>query len=591
MATAASAPVDPGASVSSIPLADLLALREGHEVVAVKDGSAVSFARFRADIAANAARIAAAGCRRGLLFTDDAYQGAVGLFSILAAGAEVVLPPNGLPGTVASLAIDRDLVVTDTAVGDDARRLPLVAGDPAHNHRCPSLLADQRVWFFTSGSSGDRKVVKRTLGGLTAEVAAVDSVLAALVPPTATVRGSVSHLHVYGLLFRVLWPLATGRVFDPRLHMHWESVLQAMSPDDLLVTGPAHLGRLQGIPPVQLGRGPALVLSAGAPLNDAVAADSRRVLGTAVQEILGSTETGAVAQRRRDRPDPPWRALPTVMVQWDDDGMMQVAGPQLDGVTAVGQPLATADRIEAHGEGFRLLGRGDRVVKIEGKRVSLPELEAALRSLEWVDDAAAVVLDDERSRLAAVIVPNANGLALRATAGDFRLGRLLRRGLVDSFEPSALPRRWRFVDWIPSDAMGKRRHADLAALFTVSSTFSSTGSRPTMPEVRELVRGDASVTLDLWIPPNLAQLDGHFPGRPILPGVVQIDWAVKLASHHLGVADGPARRFQVKFRRVALPGAIVQLHLRNESARGRLVFEYRRRGELLTSGAIRRELA
>jgi len=41
--------------------------------------------------------------------------------------------------------------------------------------------------------------------------------------------------------------------------------------------------------------------------------------------------------------------------------------------------------------------------------------------------------------------------------------------------------------------------------------------------------------LDLRVPPDLEYFAGHFPGIPILPGVVQIDWSVRLGRARLPV--------------------------------------------------------
>ncbi|MFX5622702.1 acyl-CoA synthetase, partial [Acinetobacter baumannii] len=66
----------------------------------------------------------------------------------------------------------------------------------------------------------------------------------------------------------------------------------------------------------------------------------------------------------------------------------------------------TQDRVEALADGrFRLLGRADRIVKIEERRVSLDALERALREDTEVDDVRVLVLPGHREQLAAVVVP------------------------------------------------------------------------------------------------------------------------------------------------------------------------------------------
>ncbi|WP_188263073.1 AMP-binding protein [Azospirillum tabaci] len=552
--------------MTAIPLSCLLAVgRPDDAPVAV----GVTFARFRADVAGNAARLK--GCRRGLLVAADGYWGAVGLLALLHAGAEVTIPPNAQPGTLAALTADGAVPVGgDLRPGGEGMALaPLDPGTP--------------LTFFTSGSTGEPKRVVRTLGMLEAEALATEAVLGRLAGPTARVHATVPHQHVYGLNFRLLWPLVTGRPFASAMHELWETALAALDAGSVLVTSPAHLTRLAGIAPLPPSRRPALVLSAGAPLPESAAREAAAIFGTPVTEIFGSTETGAIAHRRREAGDPSWRPLPGVVAGRTPDGRLRVGATHVEGREHVG-----SDLVEMAGDGgFRVLGRADRIAKVEGKRVSLPEVEAQLRRSPLVADAAVLTLE----QLCAVVAPSAEGAARLADLGAFRFGRLLRRELSAVLEPAGLPRRWRFVSRLPDGALGKRRHADIAALFEEAALseialFETAGPRPTVPDVcavRPLADG---VELDLFIPGDLAQLDGHFPGMPIVPGVAQIDWAVMFANTHLGLGIEAAQSLQVKFRRVTVPDTLVTLALRHAPARRRLTFEYRCGDETLSSGSI-----
>lgn len=59
--------------------------------------------------------------------------------------------------------------------------------------------------------------------------------------------------------------------------------------------------------------------------------------------------------------------------------------------------------------------------------------------------------------------------------------------------------------------------------------------------------------------PESAFYGGHFPGHPILPGVVALGWMMAAAERFLGQEIDRAEVLNVKFQRVILPGATLEL--------------------------------
>lgn len=107
-----------------------------------------------------------------------------------------------------------------------------------------------------------------------------------------------------------------------------------------------------------------------------------------------------------------------------------------------------------------------------------------------------------------------------------------------------------------------------------------------LPKVLSSQIEDDRATFELSIPGDLEEFAGHFPGSPILPGVVQIDWAMKFAGEHLIAADTVARDFQVKFRNPIQPNDLLTLEVRIEREKARLYFEYRSAERTMSSGRI-----
>lgn len=85
---------------------------------------------------------------------------------------------------------------------------------------------------------------------------------------------------------------------------------------------------------------------------------------------------------------------------------------------------------------------------------------------------------------------------------------------------------------------------------------------------------------------DLPFLEGHFPGRPVLPGVVWVHWAIELAREHLGTPDAPSALESLKFHEPLLPGRCFTLRVGDDGGK-RLHFEAEADGDRIASGRVR----
>ncbi len=89
------------------------------------------------------------------------------------------------------------------------------------------------------------------------------------------------------------------------------------------------------------------------------------------------------------------------------------------------------------------------------------------------------------------------------------------------------------------------------------------------------------------VEPEHPAFEGHFPDQPILPGVVQVDWAMRLGE----ASFGPLGVFQslehLKFQAIITPEEPIELRLDWDASAHELGFAYSASGSKKSSGFAR----
>lgn len=497
---------------------------------------------------------------RVALYDEDPYGFSVGLFACWQLRAVAVLPPNIQTGTLGRL---RDQVVA--AIGGDGGWLdgipgfaPVAEAEPSAGVAVSAERADLAVLaeldreaealeLFTSGTTGEGKASPKLLRHLEDEVRTLEQTFGGQIGD-ARIYATASHQHLYGLLFRVLWPLAMGRAFCCDRLLHAEELLPrlAREPRSVLASVPAHLARLveaSGL--VGLAASRCRVFSSGGPLLRETAHAWERTLGDAPTEVFGSTETGGVAYRQQQAAlgeRVAWTPFAGVEIEVDPGTtQLRVRSAAVSENEQAG--FAMGDRavlLPGPGSRFELGGRVDRVVKIGEKRLELAEMESRLCAHPAVDRAALVAIEQGgQSRIGAVVVPSHLG-GSSLERGRALLGRELADHLALDFDRVLVPRAWRYVSALPEDAQGKVTVPALRTLFDSGSPAQPTdpAARPLEPNWQPAESGEGWCQRRGVVPEDLASFEGHFPGAPIVAGTVQLDWAVELAREQLAAGAG-----------------------------------------------------
>jgi acyl-coenzyme A synthetase/AMP-(fatty) acid ligase/3-hydroxymyristoyl/3-hydroxydecanoyl-(acyl carrier protein) dehydratase len=594
-----------------MPSLPLLFHSSSAQTIAWRDGSPVSIREFLADVT-RLAKVLPAG---GHVFNmcTDRYRFAVGLCATLVAGKISLLPSAHTPEAVRQLAS----FAPDTFCLDDSAHctielprflFPSESGETdaeasscAHtrteNHAdiaMPQINAAQvMAYLFTSGSTGVPVPHGKKWGDLVKCLRTSAARLGLAGMGTCTLVGTVPPQHMYGFENTVLLALIGGFAFSngqPFYPGDIAAELAAVPQPRVLVTSPVHLRALmmsgQALPPVSL------MVSATAPLAQDLARTAEARLDAPLLEIYGSTESGQIATRRTAQ-STAWQLYPEIRLETRRHAhavnAMGAAGEETDQVDDatvwvsgghVEQPVSMGDALELlDASHFLLHGRKSDLINIAGKRTSLGYLNHQLNEIPGVVDGVFFMPDE----------PAANRGSIRRAEHVTRLLAFvvapelapadLQRALRERIDAAFMPRPLFFVASLPRNATGKlprdvltalvAQHMRAASATTARSNESAAASSTSEPLATRATK-QAANALTFTVAPDHAALAGHFPGQPIVPGVVLLDHAISAIGTALNRSLDACRLSSAKFPSPAEPGTPLDL-----------VFETR------ASGAIR----
>jgi 3-hydroxymyristoyl/3-hydroxydecanoyl-(acyl carrier protein) dehydratase len=467
----------------------------------------------------------------------DRFRFAVGFAAAMIAGRTSLLvsdrSPQGLHSLVERYGDTLALIDEDCDVGTlRSFRFRIDTSEPAVPPSRPDFPADRlAALVFTSGSTGEPVAHRKPWGALVERSIAAGERFAYAPQEPGFVVGTVPPQHMYGFETTVLVPFHAaasswcGPSFFPA---DVAAALGAGGGPRVLVTTPLHIRALIeaqiDLPPLER------FISATAPLDPALAQRAEERFGAPVCEIFGATEVGSIASRRTIEGDA-WTLYPNVrFVRGADSDAPLVEGP-------FAEPHRLSDVIEEIDERrFRLLGRSTDLVKVGGQRESIARLNQVLNRIPGVVDGVFVVPDDLDRR------PTARLLVF--VVAPTRKAEAILADLRDRIDAVFLPRRVVRVDAIPRNEVGKlSRKAQLDLVMQA-----------------ERSRREGILAGRFEVPAGHPSLPGHFPGHPVVPGVVLLDHAFSLIMDLVG--DRVSTVEAAKFLGPVLPAEEVEVFYR-----------------------------
>lgn len=544
------------------------------------DFDAIHFCDFWRDVIQQQRAIAALKTTQWALWDSHSYDFLVLMFAGVLAGKKLILPPNRI----------RDLEQEFEAKGIYFLERQAVEADPvaeqvalSNLHLDDGFLASAELLFYTSGSTGAAKEIPRTLKQLFNEVQGLDDSFPQ--DENTIMLATVSHQHIYGLLFKLLWPLATGRCFyTPQLAFPEDVVviqakLHQFGWKNYCISSPALLKRWGSNLSMLHCDG---IFSSGGKLDSGVRAyfESRLI------EVFGSSETGGIGYRVED--DAEWQVFSNVEIHIDEQQLaVRSAHSYSDCWVLTGDRaeygqalLAATDEGVGAKRRFKVLGRLDRIVKLEEKRLSLDAIEQTIMGLDEISQCVVMLHRmAHRDYLVCVAVLSKSAQTEFANTGKTALLASLKQQLQHALESIAIPRQWRFLTELPLNSQSKLNRQYLASLFEPML----------IPVVLNSHQADADqFTLKLEFAPELEGFKGHFKDYPVYPGVGQVAFVQHFARQTWADLAWCKGLEQVKFQDLIRQGAVLHLHLQRSAHK--VNFTIKQDAHIFASGRLSFEL-
>lgn len=388
-------------------------------------------------------------CRKTVMLTQNISDAFIS--EIKTPGTEFLTDQDSVPPSAGALSVPAILAGSPEPSEQELRDAPAFEA------------AGTDIRMYTSGSTGRAKAVCQRMEEFELDNAFIISKWGEEFLARKLVT-TVSQHHIYGFLFGISLPFSLGVPFR-RKRIEYPEEFESLGDEKyMIIATPAFLKRtvdLESFLPMK----DSFIFTSGGVLTTELAARTDMLFGFWPLEVYGSTETSGIAWRQ-SRDGLEWTPFDNARIWKNEDGCLVIVSPYIKNM----EGFATSDLVDILNDGrFLLKGRADSIVKIEEKRISLTEVENRLLQTGLVGDVKVIAMADRRQYLAAAIVLNDAGRQKFAGQKKLAMNTFFHDFLMQYFENVVIPKKWRFVDVLPSDVQGKKHKEDIAALFARSA--------------------------------------------------------------------------------------------------------------------------
>ena len=544
--------------------------------IAFYDGDkTISFGQYKRDIAQYANSFCGIDAKTVVLYiTDDVYLFCVCFMALAQSGREVILPAVLNGGTITNLGKITKTIITNTSENIDG--FDKIVPTPADNDNWNFHdIDDSIVYFFTSGSTGTPKCIRKKLNMLLAEVRMHAKMQHGLLKHKPVLVASIVPYHMYGMLWRLLFPIVGGIAMDTDIVFTPEELQEKQNKykSIVFITTPSFLDGITRYNNQYKFQDNCIgIFSSGSMLPQKTSASALDMFGVSPFEVFGSTETGGVAYRQQIN-GTNWTVFNPVVVHSDGDENLTIKSE-----FSFESPYTMSDHIQMiDATHFVLMGRTDRIVKIAEERISLPEIEARLEENPNIHRAyAAKILHNNRDVIGVMVELNDIGTDAVLRDGRTAFVANIKKYLAEFIPVVGLPRRIRIVNKIPTNPQGKFVKDE------INAAFESNIVEPIMQNVNKI---DSMLDADVTFLSNSDYFKGHFPEYPILPGVIQLNFVFSFIKKFFHTNVKSYTVSKLKFSSIIAPDKTVHLHI-ERTGENEFEFSYANGDRIYSSGKI-----
>lgn len=471
-----------------------------NSVFLIRSGKPVLFEDFKATAKKQAGYIKLQAPEKVILSGDDTYLLLVNLFACMYLNIPVQLIPDRTKLKYAKGLFIKDIYGAEAILNDNINK-------------------DFLIEFLTSGSTSEPKTIKKTLANLLTEAKTISETFDFSKVQNFETTAPLTHLFGFTFGFAVPYindkPINVDRVLFP------EHITQGHS---VLVSTPSFLSKIAKYN-ISLPAIPSYIIAGGAKFDSIDYFEKK----TNVIEIYGSTETGVIAYRQNSKNN--LKLFKNV----------EITNNIISSPFIYEQKQNLEDTIEITENGIKVIARKDRIVKIQEKRVSLIETENNINQLNCIKECYTMQYGE---KLACLAVLDDKGIEQFIKQGQIEFVKNLKKKLKSDID--IIPQKWKFIDTIPKNGMGKVDFNYIKNLF---------GTRLSLP----LVVSRENTSLKLLFHKDSNFFNGHFTGYPIVPGVVQLYYANFYIKELFGYKLHAGQLKKIKFSNIIKPDKLITL--------------------------------